>query len=35
MPDYTDARLTPQGRYILPSFVEHSSWGREGIQPPL
>ena len=26
-PNHTDPRLAPQARYILPSFIEHSSWG--------
>lgn len=38
MPDTTpfsqaDPRLAPQGRYILPSFVEHSSWGVKESNP--
>ena len=33
MPDYTDPRLAPQARYILPSFVEHSSWGVKESNP--
>ncbi|HTY28259.1 MAG TPA: ATP-dependent Clp protease proteolytic subunit, partial [Mycobacterium sp.] len=38
MPDTTpfsqgDPRLTPQGRYILPSFIEHSSWGVKESNP--
>jgi ATP-dependent Clp protease, protease subunit len=33
MPDYTDSRLAPQGRYILPSFIEHSSWGVKESNP--
>ena len=33
MPDPTDARLTPQARYILPSFIEHSSWGVKESNP--
>jgi ATP-dependent Clp protease protease subunit len=28
-----DPRLTPQARYILPSFVEHSSWGVKESNP--
>ncbi len=33
MPDYSDPRLAPQARYILPSFVEHSSWGVKESNP--
>lgn len=28
-----DSRLVPQARYILPSFVEHSSWGVKESNP--
>jgi ATP-dependent Clp protease protease subunit len=28
-----DPRLAPQARYILPSFVEHSSWGVKESNP--
>ena len=35
MPDHTDPRLTPQARYILPSFIEHSSWGVKESNPNL
>ena len=28
-----DSRLAPQARYILPSFVEHSSWGVKESNP--
>ena len=33
MADHTDPRLVPQARYILPSFVEHSSWGVKESNP--
>jgi hypothetical protein len=33
MPDHTDPRLAPQARHILPSFVEHSSWGVKESNP--
>ena len=33
MPDGPDPRLAPQARYILPSFVEHSSWGVKESNP--
>ena len=33
MPDSTDPRLAPQARYILPSFIEHSSWGVKESNP--
>ncbi|MCE9514390.1 MAG: ATP-dependent Clp protease proteolytic subunit, partial [Mycobacterium sp.] len=28
-----DPRLAPQARYILPSFIEHSSWGVKESNP--
>ena len=31
--DHTDPRLAPQARYILPSFIEHSSWGVKESNP--
>ena len=33
MPDRPDPRLTPQARYILPSFIEHSSFGIKESNP--
>ena len=33
MPEAPDPRLAPQARYILPSFVEHSSWGVKESNP--
>ena len=33
MPDHTDPRLHPQARYILPSFIEHSSFGVKESNP--
>jgi ATP-dependent Clp protease protease subunit len=33
MTDYTDPRLQPQARYILPSFIEHSSFGVKESNP--
>ena len=33
MVDHTDPRLAPQARYILPSFIEHSSWGVKESNP--
>ncbi len=33
MPDHTDPRLPPQARYILPSFIEHSSFGVKESNP--
>jgi ATP-dependent Clp protease, protease subunit len=33
MTDHTDPRLQPQGRYILPSFIEHSSFGVKESNP--
>ena len=32
-PNHTDPRLAPQARYILPSFIEHSSWGVKESNP--
>ena len=31
--NHADPRLAPQARYILPSFVEHSSWGVKESNP--
>ena len=33
MTDHTDPRLAPQARYILPSFIEHSSFGMKESNP--
>ena len=33
MTDHTDPRLQPQARYILPSFIEHSSFGVKESNP--
>jgi ATP-dependent Clp protease protease subunit len=33
MIDHTDSRLQPQARYILPSFIEHSSFGVKESNP--
>jgi len=33
MTDRTDPRLQPQARYILPSFIEHSSFGVKESNP--
>jgi hypothetical protein len=33
MTDQTDPRLQPQARYILPSFIEHSSFGVKESNP--
>jgi ATP-dependent Clp protease protease subunit len=33
MTDYTDPRMQPQARYILPSFIEHSSFGVKESNP--
>ena len=33
MTDHTDPRLAPQARYILPSFIEHSSFGVKESNP--
>ena len=33
LPDRPDPRLTPQARYILPSFIEHSSFGIKESNP--
>jgi ATP-dependent Clp protease protease subunit len=33
MTDHTDPRLQPQARYILPSFIEHSSFGMKESNP--
>jgi len=33
MTDHTDPRLAPQSRYILPSFIEHSSFGVKESNP--